>query len=81
MAKKNSERNRIVIYDYLYTITVHKTDEEITNLLSEQKKMSFRDDDVHYIWISMCENILRQRENVAMKYIQDVPKCNLFFIK
>lgn len=71
---KRTEANRIVIYDYLYSVTVHKTNKEISSLRKEQKTLSKDNNDVndvHYIWFTVCENILKQRENVAMYDIHE----------
>ena len=60
---KRTDANRVVIYDYLYSITIHKTDKEISTLQKQQKELSKSSDDVHSIWITVCSDILEQRKN------------------
>lgn len=66
MIKQDTEKNRTIIYNYLYSITIHSTDEEIIRLWKTHQNQTQSKNDIHWIWFTVCEDILRQRENTYL---------------
>jgi hypothetical protein len=57
-----------VIYDLLYEQTIQRTDSEIINWWKYYQSLTTEKDDVYRIGISVCEDILRQRENYYLDH-------------
>lgn len=73
MTQKDTTTDYWTIYDYLYSITIHSTDEEIIKLWKTHQHQTQSQNDIHWIYFTVCEDILRQRDNTYLddKYPKD----------
>lgn len=63
-----NQKTASVIYDFLYEQMIQRTDSEIIHWWKYYQRLLTDKDDVSRTGISVCEDILRQRDNYYLDH-------------